>query len=207
MKENNIFISSIYNIEKKEWLDHLNNSCEKYIDQDYVKNSFGVSSHSTSLVNDINLKEFTYFICKTGIDILNAQGYNTDIYSLIVSEMWVQEFSKKGGGHHNSHIHPNNHISGFYFLKCSEKTSFPVFHDPRYVKKALQLIERDINKITLATEKMAMKVQPGTFVFFNSYLDHEFTVDKGEEHFRFIHFNLQAIPKQLINNDIKRISY
>jgi len=206
MKEFNFFTSLVYSIEKKEWLDHLNDSCEKYIDQDYIKNNFGLAYHSNTLVNDINLKEFIYFICKTGIDILNTQGYNTDIYSLIVSELWVQEFSKKGGGHHNSHIHPNNHISGFYFLKCSEKTSFPVFHDPRYVKKALQLSEKNSNNVTLASEKIAIKVTPGGFIFFNSYLDHEFAVDKGEEPFRFIHFNLQAIPKQLINNDIKRIS-
>jgi uncharacterized protein (TIGR02466 family) len=206
MQESNFFTSPVYAIEKKEWLDHLNNSCEKYIDQHYINNNFGVSHHSINLTNDNNLKEFIIFICKTGIDILNMQGYNTDIYSLIVSETWVQEFSKKGGGHHNSHIHPNNHISGFYFLKCSDKTSFPVFHDPRYVKKALQLNERNIDNVTLASEKIAMKVQPGTFIFFNSYMEHEFVVDKGEEPFRFIHFNLQAIPNQVLNNDIKFIS-
>jgi uncharacterized protein (TIGR02466 family) len=206
MQENNIFTSTIYSIEKKEWLDHLNSSCEKYIDQSYITNNFGVSHHSTSLTNDDNFKDFNIFICKIAMGILNTQGYNTDVYSLSVSDLWVQEFSKKGGGHHNSHIHPNSHISGFYFLKCSEKTSFPVFHDPRYVKKALQLTEKNMNDITLASEKVAMKVQPGKFVFFNSYMEHEFTVDNGEEPFRFIHFNLQAVPKQLINNDIKRIS-
>jgi hypothetical protein len=42
-------------------------------------------------------------------------------------------------------------------------------------------------------------------IFFNSYLGHEFVVDHGIEPFRFIHFNIQAVPKQLINNDIKRI--
>jgi uncharacterized protein (TIGR02466 family) len=206
MEKLNFFTSTIYVKEKKEWLDHLNNSCDKYIDQDYIKNNFGVSSHSINLSHDVNFKEFIFFICKTGIDILKEQGYNTDIYSLIVSELWVQEFSKKGGGNHNSHMHSNNHISGFYFLKCSEKTSFPVFHDPRYVKKALQLIEKNNEDITSASEKISIKVNPGDFVFFNSYMDHEFVVDKGEEPFRFIHFNLQAIPKQLINNDIKRIS-
>jgi uncharacterized protein (TIGR02466 family) len=206
MQETNLFICSIYALEKKEWLNHLNNSCEKYIDQDYITNNFGVSHHSTSLATDNNFKEFNIFICKTGIDILNAQGYNTDIYSLIISELWVQEFSKKGGGHHNSHMHSNSHISGFYFLKCSEKTSFPIFHDPRYVKKALQLTQRNINDTTLASEKISMKVEPGTFIFFNSYMEHEFAVDDGKEPFRFIHFNLQAVPKQLINNDIKRIS-
>jgi len=200
-----IFSSELYLTEKKEWLDYLNNSCEKYIDQDFIKNNFGVSGHSDNLSGDINFKEFIIFICKTGIDILNTQGYNTDIYSFIVSDLWVQEFSKKGGGHHNSHIHPGNHISGFYFLKCSEKTSFPIFHDPRHVKNSLQLIEKNLNNITLASEKISMRVQPGTFMFFNSYLEHEFSVDHGLEPFRFIHFNLQAISKQLINNNIKRI--
>jgi hypothetical protein len=43
----------------------------------------------------------------------------------------VQEFAKKGGGHHSAHIHWNQHVSGFYFLKCSNKTSYPVFHEPK----------------------------------------------------------------------------
>lgn len=206
MQESHFFISPIYILEKKEWLNHLNESCEKYINQDYIKNNFGVSHHSTTLTHDDNFKEINMFICKTGMNILNEQGYNMNIYSLIISELWVQEFSKKGGGHHNSHIHSNNHISGFYFLKCSEKTSFPVFYDPRHVKRALQLPEKNLDNITLASEKIAMKVQPGTFVFFNSYMEHEFVVDKGEEPFRFIHFNLQAIPNQVLNNDIKFIS-
>ena len=42
-------------------------------------------------------------------------------------------------------------------------------------------------------------------IFFNSYLQHEFVVDHGIGPFRFIHFNIQAFPKQLINNDIKHI--
>jgi hypothetical protein len=58
----------------------------------------------------------------------------------------------------------------------------------------------------LTTEKISLKPKPGTFIFFNSYLGHEFPVDHGIEPFRFIHFNIQAVPKQLINNNIKRIS-
>lgn len=204
--ESTIFSSQLYFTEKKEWIDYLNNSCEKYIDHEFIKNNFGVTCHSYNLSNDTNFQEFINFICKNGINILNTQGYNTDIYSLIISDLWVQEFSKKGGGHHNSHIHPNSHISGFYFLKCSEKTSFPIFNDPRPIKRGLQLIEKNINNITLASEKISFKIEPGIFLFFNSYMEHEFAIDEGKEPFRFIHFNLQAVPKQLINNDIKRIS-
>lgn len=40
--------------------------------------------------------------------------------------------------------------------------------------------------------------------FFNSYMPHGFHVDKGEEPFRFIHWNMQAIPNSVLNNKIER---
>jgi hypothetical protein len=46
---------------------------------------------------------------------------------------------KKALGHHTPHTHYDNHISGFYFLRCSDKTSLPVFHDPRPGKLMTQL--------------------------------------------------------------------
>ena len=50
------------------------------------------------------------------------------------SELWVQEFAKKGGGHHSAHIHWNQHVSGFYFLNISvikhhtKLKMKPIFH-------------------------------------------------------------------------------
>ena len=46
--------------------------------------------------------------------------------------MWVQEF-ENGGGHHEGHIHYNTTYLVFTF-KCSDKTSYPIFHDPRSAK-------------------------------------------------------------------------
>ena len=41
----------------------------------------------------------------------------------------AQEFAKQGGGHFFiQHIYIGiNDVSGFYFLKCSDKTSYPIF--------------------------------------------------------------------------------
>jgi len=116
------------------------------------------------------------------------------------TEFWVQEFSRKGGGNHDGHIHNNNHISGFYFLKCSDKTSFPIFHDPRPAKEMMQLplskeaAETAVNPVQ---NKFFLKIKPGTMVFFPAYLEHEFSVDLGIDPFRFIHFNLQCIRKPI----------
>jgi hypothetical protein len=35
-------------------------------------------------------------------------------------------------------------------------------------------------------------VLPGTFVFFNSYLTHQYALDAGIDPFRFVHFNIQC---------------
>jgi uncharacterized protein (TIGR02466 family) len=209
-----IFFSNFYVEEDISWLDSLNKFSDKYIEQAinnnkklFIKNKdFGLTHHSSPLMNDINFLKFIEFISKRSYLILDEQGYDLKDYSLALTELWVQEFSKEGGGNHNTHVHSNSHISGFYFLKCSDKTSYPVFHDPRPGKLMNQLPEKNKNKITEASEKIDFYPKPGTFIFFNSYLGHEFVVDNGIEPFRFIHFNIQAVPKQLINNDIKRIS-
>jgi uncharacterized protein (TIGR02466 family) len=208
-----IFSSFIYIEEDNSWLASLNKLSDPYIKKATEKNKklfinnkdFGLTHHSSTLTNDVNFLKFIEFISKRSYSILDEQGYDLKDYSLALRELWVQEFSKEGGGYHSIHTHWNGHISGFYFLKCSDKTSMPVFHDPRPGKIMIQLPEKNKNEITEASEQINLKLQPGCFVFFNSYLGHEFVVDHGIEPFRFIHFNIQAVPKQLINNDIKRI--
>jgi hypothetical protein len=62
------------------------------------------------------------------------------------------------------------------------------------------LPEKNSAEISLASSSIHFNLKPGTFIFFNSYLQHEFPIDHGIEPFRFIHFNIQAFPKQLMNN-------
>ena len=207
------FSSCVYVEEDNSWLAYLNKLSDPYINEAIENNKklfinnkdFGLTHHSISLMGDVNFLKFIQFISKRSYSILDEQGHDLKDYSLALRDLWVQEFSKDGGGNHDTHTHSNGHVSGFYFLKCSDKTSFPIFHDPRPGKMMIQLPEKDINKITDASEKILFRLKPGTFVFFNSYLGHEFVVDHGIEPFRFIHFNIQAVPKQLINNNIKRI--
>jgi len=208
-----IFFDSILIFQDNSWLHNLNKFTEDYIIKSRSENKkqainnreFGFSNHSLFLSNDENFLEFTKFICKKSFNYLDEQGYDLSNYSLVVTELWVQEFAKDGGGNHNTHVHSNSHVSGFYFLKCSDKTSYPIFHDPRPGKLITQLPQKNKFLTTEASESVPLFPTPGTIVFFNSYLGHEFPVDHGIEPFRFIHFNIQAIPKQLINNEIKRI--
>ena len=76
------------------------------------------------------------------------------------------EFAKKGGGHHTLHTHWNGHMSGFYFLKGSEKTSLPIFEDPRPGNLMNLLPEKDKSKITYASSQISYSVKPGKVMFF-----------------------------------------
>ncbi len=204
--ENYIFNTPVYFSEKKDWVEKVNKISDPYIQKAKKENKlinnkdFIIVHHSQSLIQDINFKELLNYINSNAFDILNNQGFDLTNYSLATTELWVQEFPSLGGGNHSPHIHWNGHISGFYFLKCSEKTSYPVFHDPRTGRMMNLLPEKDASKITLASSSIHFKPEPGTFIFFNSYLQHEFVVDHGIEPFRFIHFNIQAFPNYLIND-------
>jgi len=155
--------------------------------------------HSDNLCDLPNFKSIKDRIKQTSISILDNWGCDIKEYSMAFTELWVQEFSRIGGGHHRAHIHWNNHISGFYFLKCSEKTSYPIFHDPRSGAMMTKLKQKNDAEITPSSELVHFKPTPGMFIFFPSYLTHEFTVDNGVDPFQFIHFNLQAVPKYITN--------
>jgi len=155
--------------------------------------TFGLSYHSESMSTDPKLKELAQFVGQRSYEFLDWQGFNLKDHSLHFTEFWVQEFSRKGGGHHDTHVHWNQHVSGFYFLDCSEKTSMPVIHDPRMGAKMTKLPQKDSSKITLASEQVNFKVTPGTMIIIPGYLPHQYIVDNGLDRFRFIHWNIKAV--------------
>ena len=159
----------------------------------------GFTFHSKNLVNETPFIELQHFIEQTSVDFLNSMGYDLKDYSVFITEMWVQEFSKNGCGWHRSHNHWNGHISGFLFLKCSDKTSYPIIQDPRVGKLMNDLPQLNEKKIDHSSTEVNLTVKPGLSVFFPSYLTHEFVPDYGIDPFRFIHWNCQAIPKAFIN--------
>ena len=102
---------------------------------------------------------------------MNLQGYQSSIWLLKVYQ----------------------HVSGFYFLKCSDKTSYPVFHEPKTGARCTKLkMKPDLKGVWAGHEQFHLRPKPGTLIIFPGYLEHEYAVDFGIEPFRFIHWNIQA---------------
>jgi uncharacterized protein (TIGR02466 family) len=206
---NNYFNTTIWSEQKPEFIKSLTKASNKYIKdarnfQEAKKHLLKsiwrfwkiiIIQHHSQLDN--NFRDFRDYIGQKSWEYLDHQGYDMQQYTTMFSEMWVQEFAKKGGGHHSAHVHWNQHVSGFYFLKCSDKTSYPVFHEPRTGARATKLKMKDQKGVWGGSELIHFKPQPGTLIIFPGFLEHEFAVDFGKEPFRFIHWNITAVPKEM----------
>ena len=208
------FKCPIWFADAPEFVADIDKASDKYIDEakktlqpdidklnktNKTKGDLGSVYHSTTLIGDPAFKLLTDYIGATSNNLLLEMGFDMSNHQLFTTEMWVQEFAKDGGGHHTLHTHWNGHMSGFYFLKASDKTSMPLFEDPRAGNVMNLLPELDKSKVTYASSAINYKVQPGRMIFFPSYMPHQYIVDMGVEPFRFIHFNCQAIPKGVLN--------
>ena len=199
----NYFQSPIWSETKPEFIKSLTKATDKYIkearknNKKVIKetNDFGFSHHSGPLFNDNDFLDFRNYVSQKSWQFLENQGFDLSGHKMFYSEMWVQEFAKNGGGHHSVHVHWNQHVSGFYFLKCSDKTSYPLFHDPRPGAMMTKLPEKMPSVISPSTTQIHFKPVPGSLILFPGYMPHEFTVDHGKAPFRFIHVNLQAVPR------------
>ena len=158
------------------------------------KKDMGYVFHSKTLMQDKNFIPFHKYVTLTAKNLLIEMGFDLSKFDITLTESWVQEFAKSGAGHHTLHTHWNGHISGFYFLKASKLTSRPVFQDPRPGALMSGLPLKNINEITYGSSEIHYNVEPGTMIFFPSYMPHMYSVDIGYEPFRFIHWNVQAIP-------------
>jgi len=206
MEKHNYFSTPIWAEHRPEYIKSLNKASNKYIieakkrNKDYIKyyGDFGTSYHSTTLLQDNNFLDFREYIGNKSWEFLDNMGYDMHKYTTLFSEMWVQEFAKKGGGHHSPHVHWNQHVSGFYFLKCGPETSMPVFHEPKTGARATKLhMKPDLKGIWPGHDLVHYRPQPGTLIIFPGYMEHEYSVDYGKTPFRFIHWNIQAVPKQM----------
>jgi hypothetical protein len=220
MIKSEYFASPVYIEEKPEWVEKIDNFSNPYIKQARAdqeennkkrltlgyKNDIGMTYHSLPLEPDENFKFFHDYVAQKSRWCLDDMGYDMSHYNLVYTESWVQEFSFNGAGHHWFHTHGNNHISGFFFLKASDKTSRPFFQDPRVAHVPLKLKEKEPTKISNANDIVNFNVKPGTLMLFPAYMSHAYMVDHGIEPFRFIHINIRAVEKDILSSFIMNSS-
>jgi len=92
------------------------------------------------------------------------------------------------GAVHKAHSHPNNFLSGAYYVRTHSGGDTINFHDPR---AQASVIRPPVLELTSEnTDQVVVKVQNGTLLLFPAYLPHSVDVNTSEAERISLSFNL-----------------
>jgi uncharacterized protein (TIGR02466 family) len=92
------------------------------------------------------------------------------------------------GAAHKAHSHPNNYLSGAYYVRTHPGADTINFHDPR---NQAGVIRPPVVELTAEnTDQVVVKVTNGTLLLFPSYLEHSVDANTSEEERVSISFNI-----------------
>lgn len=186
------FPSSISIANKPEFLESVNTVSEealKRVPQE-VHELFPMH-HTENYVSDPRLTEFNTFVGQSGWKVLQSQGYDMNMFDVIIDAMWTQEHYKHSLM--EQHVHgAGAQLVGFYFLETPENCSRAMFHDPRGGKVQINLPEADESIATPASNTINFLPEPGMMIISNAWLPHSFGRHGSEKPLKFVHFNLSV---------------
>ncbi|MBI1732673.1 MAG: 2OG-Fe(II) oxygenase family protein [Gammaproteobacteria bacterium] len=111
---------------------------------------------------------------KTGYDAFEITG------------CWATVLAK--GASHRAHSHPNNFLSGVYYVRTQSGADTINFHDPR---TQTAIIRPPVVELTAAnTDQVVVSVSSGTLLMFPAYLQHSVDANRSEEERVSISFNI-----------------
>jgi uncharacterized protein (TIGR02466 family) len=103
-----------------------------------------------------------------------------------ISGCWATVLAK--GAMHKAHSHPNNYLSGVYYVRTRPGADSINFRDPRY---QTSVIRPPVVELTAEnTDQVVLKVENGTLLMFPSYLEHSVDDNMSEEERVSVSFNL-----------------
>jgi uncharacterized protein (TIGR02466 family) len=83
------------------------------------------------------------------------------------------------GAAHPEHSHPNNYLSGVYYLKVPPGADTIAFHDPR---PQVGIIRPPVTALTADnTDEVVLRVTEGTLLIFPAFLPHSVDAHEGAE--------------------------
>lgn len=127
--------------------------------------------------------------------------------NFLVTGMWVN--LRPPGTQHPAHTHPNNYLSGTYYVTAPAGGDAIVFRDPRV---ETNIIAPQFSEQTdLNAREIMVPVKPGMLVMFPSWLPHFVPPNQGNVDRISISFNVMfesygetiSRPKWAFNQDIK----
>ena len=103
-----------------------------------------------------------------------------------ISGCWANILAQ--GAAHKAHHHPNNFLSGVYYVRTRPGADSINFHDPR---SQTGIIRPPVTELTAEnTDQVVVRVKDGTLLIFPSYLQHSVDANASGEERISISFNI-----------------
>jgi len=103
-----------------------------------------------------------------------------------VTGCWANVLAK--GAAHRAHSHPNNFLSGAYYVRTHPGADTINFHDPR---SQTGIIRPPVVELTAEnTDQVVVKVRNGTLLLFPAYLQHSVDANMSEHERVGLSFNI-----------------
>jgi uncharacterized protein (TIGR02466 family) len=103
-----------------------------------------------------------------------------------ITGCWANVLAK--GAAHKAHSHPNNFLSGVYYVRTHPGTNTLNFHDPRSQTGIIR--PPVIELVAENTDQVVVSVANGTLLIFPSYLQHSVDANESDEERISISFNI-----------------
>lgn len=92
------------------------------------------------------------------------------------------------GASHKSHHHPNNFLSGVYYVQTGPGADSINFHDPR---AQTGIIRPPVTELTATnTDQVVVRVRDGTLLLFPAYLEHSVDANESDRERITVSFNV-----------------
>jgi len=103
-----------------------------------------------------------------------------------ITGCWANVLAK--GAAHRTHSHPNNFLSGAYYVRTHPGADTINFHDPR---NQTSIIRPPVVELTAEnTDQVVVKVRNGTLLLFPAYLHHSVDPSRSEPERVSLSFNI-----------------
>jgi len=103
-----------------------------------------------------------------------------------ITACWATVLAR--GAAHKVHSHPNNYLSGVYYVCTRPGADTINFHDPR---RQTSVIRPPVVELTAEnTDQVVVRVNDGTLLMFPSYLEHSVDANASDEERVSVSFNV-----------------
>ncbi len=127
-------------------------------------------------------------LCAYGRDLARSvlRFLRIGVDAVVITGCWATVLAR--GAAHRAHTHPNNFLSGVYYLRTPAGADTSAFHDPR---SQAGVIRPPVVELTAEnTDQVVVRVCPGTLLMFPSYLSHSVEASGSDDERASVSFNV-----------------